>query len=70
MRVKCAKWWILAVMWFPFAGWSASNDAHWDYMKNSTLKWNTYDSAVLEKARKLKRPLFVLVYLVILYAFR
>lgn len=63
MQIKLAKWLVLVAMWFPLAGWSASNDAHWDYMQSSALKWSAYDSGALEKAQKLKRPLLVLVYL-------
>lgn len=63
MLTKFTKWWGLMLMGFPLAAWSASNDAHWDYLKSSALKWSTYDKSTLQKARKLKRPLFVLVYL-------
>lgn len=63
MQIKFARWWVLLALGLPLPGWSASNDAHWDYMQSSALKWNTFDAATLQQARKLKRPLFVLVYL-------
>ncbi len=63
MKIKLAKWLLLVAMGFPLTGWSASNDTHWDYMQSSALKWSSFDAATLQKARKLKRPLFVLVYL-------
>lgn len=63
MQIHFPKWLVLMAMWFPLVGWSASNDVHWDYMKSSALKWSTYDESALQKARKLKRPVFVLIYL-------
>jgi len=63
MKTRLSRGLVLFMMWFPLAGWSASNDPSWNYMQHSALKWHAFDDAALQKARKLKRPLFVLVYL-------
>lgn len=64
MQFVSRSWVALMVFMFPQAGWSAAGaDAHWDYMQVSALQWRAYDQSALRKARELKRPLFVLVYL-------
>jgi thiol:disulfide interchange protein len=51
---------VLVAMW-PAHG--ADAGAEWNYLAVSSLKWRVYDERTLDVARKLQRPLFVLIYL-------
>lgn len=53
----------ICALLLPQWGWSAVSNDEWHYLSASQIKWQPYDQASLRRARELKRPVFVLVYL-------